>query len=153
MICQKCGIEAPTKYVAFYQNIGLLFMRMMYSTEGHLCKPCIHSTFWTYFASNMFLGWWGMISLIINPFLILNNVFRYAFCLGMESPAPGAAPPYLDDYAVQRLQPHTQSLIGKLNAGEPFEKVTSDIAMISGATPGQVSLYVQALVEASRERQ
>ena len=27
MICQSCGVEAPTKYVAFYQNIGMLVMR------------------------------------------------------------------------------------------------------------------------------
>ena len=24
MICEACGVEAPTKYVAFYQNIGVL---------------------------------------------------------------------------------------------------------------------------------
>jgi hypothetical protein len=27
MFCQSCGVEAHTKYVAFYQNIGALFMR------------------------------------------------------------------------------------------------------------------------------
>ncbi len=151
MICEKCGIEAPTKYVAFYQNIGLLVMRMMYSTEGHLCKPCIHGTFWQYFAVNLTLGWWGIISLIINPFLILNNVGRYVMCLGMEGPAPGAVSPELTDAAIDRIHPHTQSLIDKLNAGESYEKAVSDIAMASGTSPGQVALYLHALMRTAQE--
>lgn len=152
MICQKCGREAPTKYVAFYQNIGMLFMRMMYASEGNFCKPCIHSTFWSYFAVNLTLGWWGIISLIINPFLILNNVIRYVLCLGMPSPDPLAGPPELTDAALDRLRPHTGSIIDRLNAGEPLEKVADDVAMISGATPGQVALYVHALVQAAQRQ-
>ncbi len=151
MICQNCGREAPTKYVAFYQNIGMLFMRMMYSAEGDFCKPCIHQTFWTYFAVNLTLGWWGIISLIINPFLILNNVFRYAFCLTMPSPDPLATVPELTDAALERLHPHVNSIIDRLNAGEPFEKVAEDIAMISGTTSGQVALYVHALAQAAEQ--
>lgn len=38
MICQSCGVEAPTKYVAFYQNIGALVMRFTRSAEGRMCK-------------------------------------------------------------------------------------------------------------------
>lgn len=153
MICQNCGREAPTKYVAFYQNIGLLIMRMMYSAEGHFCKPCIHSTFWSYFAVNLTLGWWGIISLIINPFLILNNVFRYIFCLGLPSPDPLATAPELDDAAIDRIQPHTGPLIDRLNAGETFERVVEDVAMKTSTSPGQVALYVHALAEAAQREE
>ena len=58
MICQCCGVEAPTKYVAFYQNIGALVMRFTNSMEGNLCKSCIHSTFWKFTLTNTTLGWW-----------------------------------------------------------------------------------------------
>lgn len=153
MICQKCGREGPTKYVAFYQNIGLLFMRFMSSEEGYFCKPCIHGTFWSYFAVNMTLGWWGIISLIVNPFLILNNLFRYVLCLGMASPDPMARPPELTDGAIERLGPHTESIFDRLNVGESFDRVAEDIAMLSTTTPGQVALYVHAIVEAAEKQE
>ena len=34
--CQGCGVTRPTKYVEFYQNIGLLFMRQTKSLNGCL---------------------------------------------------------------------------------------------------------------------
>src|SRR5947209_6594826 len=105
MICQACGVEAATRYVAFYQNIGALVVRFSRSIEGNLCKSCIHRYFWTYTGTNLALGWWGMISFIINPFLILNNAGRYLFCLGMPPVAAGARAPELTDEAIDRLQP------------------------------------------------
>lgn len=152
MYCQKCGIEAPTKYVAMYQNIGVLVMRFSTSVEGNLCKNCIHSTFWTMTGINMTLGWWGMISLVVTPFFIVNNTVRYLGCLGMESPNPGAAPPQLTDDVFQRLQPHVQEIFGRLNAQEPMERVCQDVAIRTGTTPGQVSLYVGALIAHAQEQ-
>ena len=153
MYCQKCGIEAPTKYVAMYQNIGMLVMRLGSSVEGNLCKSCIHSTFWTMTAINMTLGWWGVISLVVTPFFIINNTVRYLGCLGMEPPHPGAAPPQLTDDVMQRLQPHVQEIFGRLNAQQPLNQVSQDIAMRTGTTPGQVSLYVSTLVAHAQQQQ
>ncbi|MBC7854333.1 MAG: hypothetical protein IAF94_12945 [Pirellulaceae bacterium] len=152
MYCQKCGIEAPTKYVAMYQNIGMLVMRLWSSVEGNLCKNCVHSTFWTMTGINMTLGWWGIISLVVTPFFIVNNTVRYLGCLGMESPSPGAAPPQLTDDVMQRLQPHVPEMFGRLNAQEPLERVCQDVAMRTGATPGQVSLYVAALIAQAQQQ-
>ena len=39
MICQACGVEAPTKYVEFYQNIGAIFMRFHKSIQGNFRTP------------------------------------------------------------------------------------------------------------------
>lgn len=152
VICQHCGIEAPTKYVAFYQNIGLLVMRFSKSAEGNMCKPCVHSTFWSMTATTLVLGWWGIISFIMNIFFVLNNVFRYLFCLGMASPEPGAVSPVLTDDAVARLGPHTESMFGQLEAGETFEKVAEDTAQRAGVTKGQVALYVSAIIAAAEEQ-
>src|SRR5688572_27710135 len=117
MYCEQCGCEAPTRYVSFHQNIGLLVMRLYNGTEGNLCKPCIHKTFWKYTAINMTLGWWGIISLIVTPFFQLNNMVRYLMCVGMESPMPGAAPPELNDAFFERIKPHTDFLVQRLNQG------------------------------------
>lgn len=117
MICQCCGVEAPTKYVAFHQNIGVLVMRFSKSVEGDLCKSCIHSNFWSLTGTTAVLGWWGMISLIVTPFFLLNNIGRYAFCLNMPPVPPGAAPPKLTDEVAQRIIPHLQQLFDRINAG------------------------------------
>ncbi len=95
--CEACGVVAETRHVAFYQNIGALIVRFSSSAEGHLCKSCIHRYFWSMTTINLLLGWWGVISFILNPFLILNNIIRYVGCLGMKAPAAldrgeGAAP-------------------------------------------------------------
>lgn len=152
MICQACGVEAPTKYVAFYQNIGMLVMRFSGGTEGYLCKSCIHGTFWKHTLTSLFLGWWGIISFFVNFFFILNNVGRYLTCLGMEPVPLGAEPPRLTDEVIARLQPRTERLIDRLNAGEDLDRVAESMALESGVTKGQVVLYVHALIEASQHR-
>ena len=87
MYCQNCGAQAPTKHVAFYQNIGVILMRFTREVEGDLCKSCINKYFWKYTLINLFLGWWGVISFCVTPFFILNNVFRYLTCLNLK-PTP-----------------------------------------------------------------
>jgi hypothetical protein len=152
MICQACGVEAPTKYVAFYKNIGALVMRFFQSVEGNLCKSCIHKYFWRFTLTDLFLGWWGVISFFITPFLILNNLARYVLCLGMEGVPPGAVPPQLTREVIEKLQPYTEDLIGQLKTGEDFHRAAENVAMRAGVTPGQVALYVRALVEAARQQ-
>jgi hypothetical protein len=104
MICQSCGRRAPTRPVAFYSNVGLLIVRLSSAMKGNLCKPCIHRCFWVFTSTNLVLGWWGLISFIINPFLIINNVVYYVGALGGRytsaesgssalSPAEAAADP------------------------------------------------------------
>ena len=149
MICQNCGIEAPTKYVAFHQNIGALVMRFSKTAEGRMCKDCVHKTFWEFTLINLFLGWWGVISFIVTPFFILNNVGRYLFCLGMEPVPPDAVQPELTNEVVARIQPYTDDLIAQMNAGDEFERIAEDISQKARVSQGQVALYVHALIAAS----
>jgi hypothetical protein len=95
MACRACGIEAPTRYVVFYENIGMLVMRTHRSVEGHLCKPCIHGFFWEFTAITFFLGWWGVISFFVTPFFLLNNVGYYVCCLGLKRLSNGWHMPQL----------------------------------------------------------
>jgi len=149
MICQFCGIEAPTKKVSFHQNIGMLVMRMSKSASGNMCKSCVHKTFWTFEPINLFLGWWGVISVLINVVIIPWNLIQYLLCLPMEAVPPDAQIPQLTDDVVDRLSPHTENLVAQLNSGETFDRVADNIAMQAGVTRGQVALYVQALIAAS----
>ncbi|MBC8351398.1 MAG: hypothetical protein H8E66_05395 [Planctomycetes bacterium] len=153
MFCQKCGIEAPTKYVAFYQNIGALVMRFSRSMEGNLCKSCIHSTFWSYTGITVLIGWLGIISFIVAPFFVLNNIFRYIFCLTMPAVPLGATAPTLTEADVERLNPHMEQFFTRIDSGEELETVAQDTAMRANVTPGQVMLFFRAILEAQNEEQ
>lgn len=87
MYCISCGEDGPTRHVTFYQNIGMIIMRSSKTVEGDLCKRCIDSAFWRLTITTFFLGWWGMISLIVTPIFLINNVVRFIGTRGMESRA------------------------------------------------------------------
>ena len=93
MPCERCGVEAPTRRVNLYQNIGVLVMRFTESTECRLCKSCINGVFWKYTLVNLTLGWWGAISMILNPLIILSNTIQYLLSLGLKSGSSEALVP------------------------------------------------------------
>jgi len=70
IFCQSCGREAQTKYVEYYQNIGVLILRFSKEVKGHLCKECTNKYFWSFTGKTLFLGWWGVISFFITLFII-----------------------------------------------------------------------------------
>jgi hypothetical protein len=82
--CENCKSPAETKYIEFHENIGMIVMRKHRSVKGHFCKSCIDYYFWDLTGKTMLLGWWGTVSFIITPFILLNNVFRFIFTIGME---------------------------------------------------------------------
>ena len=92
MYCQSCGVDAETRHVAFYQNVGVLIVRFTNKAEGQFCKSCIHRFFWSMTTITLFFGWWGVISFFLTPFFILNNLIRYLGCLGMKSPGQSVGP-------------------------------------------------------------
>jgi len=84
--CDNCGIPAETKYVEFYENIGLIIIRHSQSIKGSFCKHCINYYFWNFTGKTMLFGWWGIISFVITPFILLNNILRFIFTVGMKKP-------------------------------------------------------------------
>lgn len=84
--CQSCGLPVETKYVEFYENVGMIIMRQHRSVKGNFCKSCIDYYFWNLTGKTMLLGWWGVFSFIISPFILLNNLIRFVFTLRMNKP-------------------------------------------------------------------
>lgn len=82
--CSTCGGLFPTKYVKFYENIGMILQRQYRRIEGNMCRECIDKYFWEYTMKTLILGWWGMISFCITPFYLLNNIGRYLLTLGLK---------------------------------------------------------------------
>lgn len=89
MFCEHCGAEGPTRRVKFQQNIGMVYARRSSSIEQQLCRPCIERYFRSYTLTTLFLGWWGLISLVLAPIFILGNMAEYWRARSL--PAPGIA--------------------------------------------------------------
>jgi hypothetical protein len=146
MICECCGIEAATKQVRFYQNIGAFVVRFHKSIAGSLCKSCINQYFWKFTLTNCALGWWGTVSFFITPFLILNNIIRYMGTLGLSRVPDGAVATSLTESEVRRIDPFAYEIASRLNGDEKLSQICPDVSYRAGVTPGQVFLYVQMVM-------
>lgn len=82
--CESCGLPVEIKYVNFHENVGMIIMRLHRSVKGEFCKSCIDYYFWNFTGKTMLLGWWGIISFIVTPFILLNNFFFFVFTMGMK---------------------------------------------------------------------
>lgn len=150
MICQACGVEAATEHVSFHQNIGLLVVRLSKSVSGDLCKSCIHKNFWSLTGATALMGWWGVISFIVTPFILLSNVIQYATCLRMEPVPAGAEPVVLTAQVAARIEPHADVLVYRLQQGTPLEDALQEAADRSGTSVADVKLYLKVVIEANR---
>lgn len=70
-----------TKGIAFYRNVGMLFVRRTHTLKRELCRPCIHKYFWEFTWKNVLLGPWGSISIIVTPIYFLQNTGQYVQAL------------------------------------------------------------------------
>lgn len=143
MKCQCCGADAPTKHVRMYENIGLLVVRLSRTAEGDYCKSCIQSTFWKFTGVNLLFGWWGIISMVLNPFLILNNIVQFAGSFSLAGSKPGVRPE-LTLEAIDRMNRYSDEMFARLQSGIPMEQVAMEYAEVAKLTPGQVRLYIRA---------
>lgn len=146
MICQACGIEAPTKKVFFVQHIGAVVMFFHKRIGGMFCRDCMRKYFNEYTLKTLFLGCWGVISVFATPVVLLINIVNRLRAGSLAPVPPGAKVPVLTDEAVNRLHPLTSELVDHLNKGKSLFEVAADMAPRAGVTPGQVVRYAQALV-------
>ncbi|HLJ56367.1 MAG TPA: tetratricopeptide repeat protein [Chthonomonadaceae bacterium] len=75
--CQSCGTPGPVRQVNYNQNIGALVIRYSKRIGGNMCETCASKYFWQYTGTTALLGWFGFISFIISPFIVVGNVFSY----------------------------------------------------------------------------
>src|SRR4051812_23867483 len=82
--CQLCLKVVPVKTVNLNANIGMLFIRYEKHMKGNLCKDCINRTFWNYTLTNLFLGWWGLISFFATFVYMIGNIAQYLGSLSLK---------------------------------------------------------------------
>lgn len=86
--CQQCGVYAPCMQVTFFQNIGLLVVRLTQTVRGMLCKKCIDAAFLRTSAISFFFGWWGVISFFVTLFTLPMNLVTWLRSLSLPAADP-----------------------------------------------------------------
>jgi hypothetical protein len=159
MTCQICNVRAQTEFVEFRQNIGLLYVRFTRTYAGEFCAACIRSTFWRSTLITLVAGWWGVISLVMTPVILVHNIAQFWRVrelprgLGPRSQAGMAPPPEahptlsLTPEALQRLAPLENELRTRLVAGEAREDVLDSIARKAGVSGVQAELFADRLTK------
>jgi len=142
MICESCGIEAPTKYVELYQNIGLVILNIHESIKGNFCRTCIMVFCRKYTLVTVTAGWWGIFGIVLTPMFLLNNTVRYLISRRLPPVPFNEVPPKLTDDVINKLNLRSEEIIARLNSRGKLQDVAQDIAIESGVTPGQVVLYI-----------
>lgn len=84
--CRACGKEAETQLVNLHQNIGMIVATRDTSICAYLCKDCIRKTYLKFTFVSLFLGWWSLRSLFINPINIVGNTIAFLSSLRLRAP-------------------------------------------------------------------
>lgn len=76
MTCQLCGAQAPTHRVRL-QTYTALLIGFRRTIEGDLCWHCIQATYRRCQLHCLFLGWLGILSIIVNPLILIDNTMNH----------------------------------------------------------------------------
>lgn len=146
IVCQTCGIEAPTRFSEFEQNIGLLFLRITGGCRGHYCKRCTRQHFWRTTAITFFAGWWGVISFILTPIFLICNVVTYLRTWKLADVPPDACAPTCGVEAAERLEPYSDEIHAQLDEAVDVNDIARAIAEQADVTPGEAWCHVIRLL-------
>lgn len=88
MACAFCGSAEPTRQATLYQNIGMIAVFRYATLKGPFCRGCIQHYFWRYTLVTGALGWWGIISFVLTPLMLLNNLVQWLLTLRATAHQP-----------------------------------------------------------------
>ena len=93
-----------------------------------------------------------MISVIVSPLFLINNIARYLMAIPMPPVPEGAAVPSLTNQDRERIAPHLEKFFARLNEDDAdFQEVAEEFADRIGVTPGQIALMIHELANSSEE--
>jgi hypothetical protein len=129
----------------------MLVLRTSKNVKGDLCKACIDRHFWEFTLITLVLGWWGMISCVLTPIFLANNIYRFCTTLGMSKAggkavdaAPSEHPTLsLTADARARLTPFRGELAERVATGAEIDDVAADIARKAKVSAVQAELFAR----------
>lgn len=141
--CVVCREHLPTKRISFEQNIGMLFVRRGKVLKGSLCRHCINRYFREYTIITLTLGWWGTISFIFTPIIVVMNTFQYIGAF-LVPPTEPRLETRISDEALQRLQSHNGNTLKRLKSDHRLINIAEDLSQSANVTLDEALLYIKA---------
>lgn len=133
--CDFCGAQAPVHQASYRQNTGMLIMRQTRHFEGRACRQCSHDLFVRTTLHTLVLGWWGMISMVLTPFFIVNNLV----CWGYSRALPR------ENTVRRNLLEERREYALNLLDGKDEATVVDVLARDTGLQKSEVASWVQSL--------
>lgn len=91
--CQMCG-AGPAAPVTVRGHQGMVVIMRSLKRQGMLCRTCALSVFREMQAETLVAGWWGPLSVLITPFVLLANLGALSGIRRLPAPVtPGWRPP------------------------------------------------------------
>ncbi|MEW2130753.1 hypothetical protein [Streptomyces sp. NPDC005435] len=91
--CQVCG-AAPAGAVTVRGHQGMIVFMRMLRRKGVFCRPCGLAMFRDMQANTLIAGWWGPMSALITPVVLLLNLGALSRIKKLPEPVtPGPRPP------------------------------------------------------------
>ncbi|GEM31813.1 hypothetical protein NN3_28200 [Nocardia neocaledoniensis NBRC 108232] len=86
--CRHCG-ATPAAAVDIRSHRGLLLWMQFVRMPGPFCRDCGLATLRRMTLQSVWLGWWGPLSLMINPITLLANASAHSRIRALGPPIPG----------------------------------------------------------------
>ncbi|MFI4873406.1 MAG: hypothetical protein ACIARQ_16470 [Phycisphaerales bacterium JB061] len=145
--CKRCERLLPTRVQFFYKNAGFLFWRYTNDVGGVRCRKCMDSDFWEASIISGLFGWFGVISLPLNPFMLGINFLRYMGTIGMPGRLPEGE---IDGPTRERIAEDLPNVYRDLERNQSHVVACTNAAKrLGGVSPIDVRL---ALQESMRRR-
>jgi hypothetical protein len=96
MACAFCGSAEPTREATLYQNIGMIAVFRHATLKGPFCRGCMEHYFWRYTLVTGALGWWGIISFVLTPLMLVNNLIQWLLTLRATALRPAQGTSLID---------------------------------------------------------
>lgn len=121
--------------MTFRQNTGMLVMRQTREWAGCACRACGKSLFYKTSLHTLILGWWGTISMILTPIILVMNVWNVIRVLRLPTAVQVARS------ALEDQEEYARNLLRTKDRAT----VVSVLAQSSGAPVGEVESFLDRL--------
>ncbi|MFG3688008.1 hypothetical protein [Micromonospora sp. NPDC047740] len=89
LTCRFCGSIPAIKATLHGHQGFLIFMRVL-TQHGPFCRACGIATCRDMSAKTLWQGWWGFLSMIITPLVLIGNLITRVRLGRLGEPVPGA---------------------------------------------------------------
>jgi hypothetical protein len=147
-MCDNCHSGSPSVQVLLRHNVGMLFMRRTYATEGRLCSECLGKAFTKHQLSNLFLGWWGTISFFMTFVFLIDNTRVYFAArrdlkhMRERKEASRFVP---QGSASERLSPFRHNVRLRLRRDEEPSRIAADLAETHQVALSDAEAFIRSI--------